>query len=73
MVKKKSSKKIIVIVVIIILILTIIYFFFLKKSKIEFGSSNYSRAFITPEKIEKSTDVNVFDIKTNPFEKNEEG
>ena len=65
----------VVIVVIIIVLLAVGGYFVFKKSSegkkasLEFGGApDYSVAYKPAEAIEESTDVNVFDTKTNPFE-----
>lgn len=72
MVKKtgKNRKKIIIIVIIIILL--ILAFIFLKKmsTKLEFRNApDYGVGFKPAEKVVEFTDVNAFNVKTNPFER----
>lgn len=73
--KKRLSGTTIVIVTVIITLLVIGGYFVFKKfsegkkASLEFGTSpDYSAAYKPTEVIEESTDVNVFDTKTNPFE-----
>lgn len=74
MAKKRISRTVIIVVIIIIVLLVAGFFVFKKfaggkEARLEFGTSpDYSAAYKPADVIKKSTDVNVFDVKTNPFE-----